>query len=118
LVVGTPSPTVLPGTLELSVGTNLPLLGGMVFLGFGVGALPVSPSIAFTGLAPATRCFPELYPTILPNPLIPLALTAAGTARFGTFMAAAPAVAGGILFQVVAVDTALVFHLSTPGTFD
>ncbi len=116
LATPTPGPGVLPGGFQVHVGTNLPV--AMVFLGFGVGAWPVSPSLSVLGLAPNTLCYPEYYPTILPNPLIPIALAAAGGGHFGSInIPWAPALAGGILFQALAVAGGSL-HLSTPGTIN
>lgn len=117
-VLGTPNPYALPGALEVHIGTNINPVGGLVYLGYGLGALPVSQSIDFTLFVPGTQCFPALYPTILPNPLLVVPLAAAGGGRFGSIMAAAPAIAGGILFQAIGLDPALVAHLSAPGTID
>ncbi len=112
--VDTTTPTGLGGVIDVSVGTNLPV--GMAFLGFGLGALPVSPSMSFAPWAPAAVCFPELYPAILGHPPIAMALAAGGpTTSFATLTANAPAVAVGILFQAVTV-TAAGLELSTPLT--
>ncbi len=114
-VLGSPTPTGLGGAIDVHVGTNLPV--AMALLGFGLGALPVSPSISFLPWSPNTPCFPELYPTILPNPMLAIALAAGlGNARFGTFpVAATPAIAQGILFQAVTQVNGNL-HLSTPIT--
>jgi len=114
-VLGSPTPQGLGGAIEVDVGTNLPT--AVAWLGFGLGVLPVSPSISFLPWSPNTPCFPELYPAILPNPMIPVALAAgAGNARFGTFTAAAsPFFGPGILFQAVTMANGML-DLSTPLT--
>jgi hypothetical protein len=113
-VLGSPTPHGLGGPVEVHIGTNLPT--AFAFLGLGLGVLPVSPSIA----APAflnNGCFPELYPAILPNPLIAIALAAGmGNARFGALsVGASPVVAPGILFQAVTMAGGAL-HLSSPVT--
>lgn len=116
-VLGSPTPNGLGGPVEVHVGTNLP--AGMALVGFGLGALPVSPSIDFSPWSPNNACFPELYPTILPNPFFPVPLGAGvGGARFGALtFAGSPMVAPGILFQAVTV-TGATLHLSTPATLN
>jgi hypothetical protein len=114
-VLGSPTPSGLGGAIEVDIGTNLPV--AMAFLGHGLGALPVSPSISFLPWSPNTTCFPELYPAIAPNPLLPVGLGAGwGSARFGSFtLAATPFFGPGVLFQAVAMAGGSL-HLSTPVT--
>lgn len=116
-VLGSPTPTGLGGPVEIHVGTNLP--AAMAFLGFGLGALPVSPSISFLPWSPNTPCFPELYPTIVPNPLFAVPLAAGvGSASFGAVtFAGSPVVAPGILFQALTVSGGAL-HLSSPLTLN
>jgi hypothetical protein len=116
-VLGSPTPGGLGGAIEVHIGTNLGAAGA--FLGFGLGALPVSPSVAFAAWSPNNLCFPELYPTIVANPFLPIALAAGfGNASFGTFsLAVSPVVAPGILFQAGAAAGGAL-HLSTPLTLN
>lgn len=108
------TPTGLGGVITVDVGTNLPV--AMVFLGYGLAALPVSPSMSFAPWSPTAQCFPELYLAILGHAPVPVALAAGGpTTRFGTFTANAPVIAPGILFQAVTA-TAGGLELSTPVT--
>ncbi|MEZ5964468.1 MAG: hypothetical protein R3F56_11530 [Planctomycetota bacterium] len=114
-VLGSPTPNGLGGAVTVDVGTNLPV--AVVALGFGLGALPVSPSMSFLPWSPNTECFPEIYPTVLPNPLLPVAMAAgAGAARFGSItFPGSPVVGTGILFQgFTAVGANL--HASSPLT--
>jgi len=132
LATPTPGPGTLPGAFTVHVGTNVNPVA--VVLLYGIGALPVSPSAD-----PATmpligawfannRCFPEYYPGLWPAPFgtspFPMLLTAgvgmaaAGTGQFGQVALAGPNIAGGILFQALAIDAAGNLHLSTPGTIN
>jgi hypothetical protein len=115
LVLGSPTRTPLGGPVQVDVGTNLPLPG--VLLGFGLATLPVSPSVSFAPWSPGNLCFPELYPTILPNPMFGVPMAAgAGNARFGTWgIPASPVIPQGVLMQACGV-TAAGIQLSTPIT--
>lgn len=116
-VLGSPTANGLGGPVEVHVGTNMPVMNALI--GFGLGALPVSPSISFLPWSPNTPCFPELYPTIVPNPFFAVALAAgAGSARFGVLtFAGSPVVAPGILFQAVTASGGAL-HLSSPITLN
>jgi hypothetical protein len=115
----------LPGNFSVHIGTNLPV--AFVWLGYGQATLPVrvSHSLDFSAFAPGTECFPELYQALLglggfgasfSGILGPYALTAAGDGGFATVnFAGVPAVAGGILFQGIALAYGTI-QLSTPGT--
>ena len=108
------TPTGLGGVISVHVGTNLPV--AMVFLGYGLSAVPVSMSVSFLPWSPTARCFPELYLAILGHAPVPIALAAGGpTTRFGTFTANAPVIVPGILFQAVTL-TANGLELSSPVT--
>lgn len=112
--LGSNTPTGLGGVITVHVGTNLPV--AMVFLGYGLGALPVSPSMSFSPWAPNLLCFPEIYPAILGHAPVPMALAAGGpNTMFGTLTANTPVIAQGILFQAVTV-TMNGLELSSPIT--
>jgi hypothetical protein len=114
--LGSPSPTPLGGPVQVDIGTNLN--APFAFLGLAVGQLPVSVSQSFSAFAPNSLGFPELYPSILGNPLLFLGLApGAGNARFGTLSTpGSPVVPPGILFQAFTVTPNGVFQLSTPLT--
>lgn len=116
-VLGSPTPNGLGGAVEVHIGTNLS--AAMVWLGFGLGALPVSPSISAAPFAPGNLCFPEAYPTVFGNPFLAIPLAAgAGNAQFGTVtFPVSPVVPVGILFQAATVAAGSL-HLSTPLTLN
>ena len=77
-----------------------------VFVFAGLGALPVSPSLAIDPFFPNSPCFPEFYPAVLATPGFFVATPPVlGGGRSGAFVVAAPPnmPAAGIIIQAVAI---------------
>ena len=102
-VLGSPVPNV-GGLIDVHVATDLDVPGVFVFA--GLGALPVSPSLAIDPFFPNSPCFPEFYPAVLATPGFFVATPPVlGGGRSGAFVVAAPPnmPAAGIIFQAVAI---------------
>lgn len=114
-VLDSPTPDGLGGPIEVHIGTNLPVPAAVLF--WGIGALPVSPSMDFTAFAPGTICFPEIYPAVLASPGVvrPFAPDGFGgrVARLGPVVA--PIIAPGIVFQAATFNGGWI-QLSSPIT--